>query len=799
MTGLAGCCERCGRGLRLLLAWAVLGLWGVAAWGHVGLEGGSGREYPVRAPKVAGFRAAVSFTLQYLSEPEGLGMVGRLSTMTPWVEFTPPVVAVSPGVLSREVVASLTIPAGLEAGVHEIGFEVSDGFGVPETGVIRLELHEPVELSYKLESNPAIAYVPPGTKGEFTAHFRLFAGGAEATVDSIVPFDLGTMAPGTEWFQRMNQTTIAANDWEYVPVIVDSSLLADGSISPLTLPIRMDFGPEKGEIRFNLNLEVWKVRPPPVLRAFPQVLEFEVDPNGPPPPAQTLSISLKGDTGVGYSALPRSVGLWLLTQNLEPVVPARVVVRVDPERLAGHPAGEIEISGGGFPRPLGTVPVVIAPPRGRAPVTIPHIADGGGFRTLILLTNPHATAEGVRIEAFTGDGLSWPLGFEPVTIPAGGTVALETAGEGAEAVSGWARVVSARALAGTVVFRRTLATGVQESAVPLRRSAPARWLFPFDERGGTVTGLALANSDPESAASVRVLALNEAGSPFHDAALPAVPALGHRAFVLSEWVPELKGRRGVLELSVSGGTLAAVPLRFSGEGVMSSVEAQGLYEGQGGGARVYVFPHIAAGGGFSSTISLSNLEAEPARVRLTARAGAGDGSTAAWPAGWSGQEVEIGSGKTMEITLPDEGAMPVSGMVRVESDRRLGGMVQFRRGMEGMPGQAAAVGLMTPGGPLVAPFDNRDGVVTAIALANAHPTEGARVTLTARNASGAVIETATVELPAQGHRAVALTELLPRSQGEWGGLEIRTEGGAASAIALRFLASGAFTSIQMWK
>ncbi len=770
-----------------------------AARGHVGFIYGSPESFSVRAPNVPGTTATVTMTLYYRTEPESVGQVARLSSTTPWVVFSPAVISISPLTKYDDVTATLTIPEGLGSWEHTIPFQISDGYGPPETGLIRLELYEPVELSYRVESNPVIVYVPPGTQGGYTAHFRLFVGGAEGRVRSIFPFDLGTTQPGTEWFWGVSRTTIAGNSWGFVPLVVNSSLLPDGSIRSITLPVQLEFGDQRGEIRFNLNLEVWKVRPPPVLRAFPQVLEFEVDPNGPPPPAQTLSISLKGDTGVGYSALPRSVGLWLLTQNLEPVVPARVVVRVDPERLAGHPAGEIEISGGGFPRPLGTVPVVIAPPRGRAPVTIPHIADGGGFRTLILLTNPHATAEGVRIEAFTGDGLSWPLGFEPVTIPAGGTVALETAGEGAEAVSGWARVVSARALAGTVVFRRTLATGVQESAVPLRRSAPARWLFPFDERGGTVTGLALANSDPESAASVRVLALNEAGSPFHDAALPAVPALGHRAFVLSEWLPELKGRRGVLELSVSGGALAAVPLRFSGEGVMSSVEAQGLYEGQGGGAHVFLFPHIAAGGGFSSTISLSNLEAEPARVRLTARAGAGDGSTAAWPAGWSGQEVEIGSGKTLEITLPDEGAMPVSGMVRVESDRRLGGMVQFRRGMEGMPGQAAAVGLMTPGGPLVAPFDNRDGVVTAIALANAHPTEGARVTLTARNASGAVIETATVELPAQGHRAVALTELLPRSQGEWGGLEIRTEGGAASAIALRFLDSGAFTSIQMWK
>jgi hypothetical protein len=787
-----------GRLACLVAALLLLGA-GQAARGHVGFIHGSPHQLFVRAPNVPGTTATVSMTMYYRTEPESLGQVGRLSSTTPWVVFSPAVVSVNPWSWPAEVTATLTIPEGLGSWVHTIPFEVSDGYGPPETGLIRLELYEPVEVGYRVESDPVIVYVPPGTTGGFTAHFRLFVGGAEGRVRSIFPFDLGTTQPGTEWFWGVSRTTIAGNSWGFVPLVVNSSLLPDGSIRSITLPVQLEFGDQRGEIRFNLNLEVWKVRPPPALRAFPQVLEFEVDPNGPPPPAQTLSISLKGDTGVGYSALPRSVGLWLLTQNLEPVVPARVVVRVDPERLAGHPAGEIEISGGGFPRPLGKVPVVIAPPRGRAPVTIPHIADGGGFRTLILLTNPHATAESVRIEAFTGDGLSWPLGFPPVTIPAGGTVALETAGAGAEAVSGWARVVSARALAGTVVFRRTLATGVQESAVPLRRSAPARWLFPFDERVGTVTGLALANSDPESAASVRVLAMNEAGTPFHDAALPAVPALGHRAFVLSELIPELKHRRGVLELSVSGGAVAAVPLRFSAEGVMSSVEAQALFERPAGGAHVFLFPHIAAGGGFSSTISLSNLEAEPARVRLTARAAAGDGTTVAWPAGWSGTEVEIGSGKTLEITLPDEGAMPASGMVRVESDRRLGGMVEFRRAMEGLPAQAAAVALMAPGGPLVAPFDNRDGVVTAVALANAHLTEEARVTLTARNASGVVLETATVNLPAQGHRAVALTGLLPRSAGEWGGLEIRTEGGSASAIALRFLAAGAFTSIQMWK
>lgn len=739
----------------------------------------------------------VTISLRYYSEPD-TSTVGRLTSSVPWVRFEPSVVYLSPAQVLRDVTAFLTLPAGLAAGRHKIPFEVADGIGSPVSAVIDLLLWDP-DAGLEVESNPAIVYIPPGTRGRFTGYVRFYAHAREGTVAEIAPLGVPSWQ-GSTWFKGVGRAVVPANSWGRLGLGVDASVMPDGSIHTITLPLELFtvFLPLR---RMDLTVEFWKTRPRPNLRFFPEVLEFEVE-EGKTPPPQTLNVSLIGEGGVGYSVFARGQGGWLSVQTPEPLVPATVVVHVDPARKTSQTPGELEISAGGYPRPLGTALVVEVPRRQPPGQTIPHIADGGGFTTSLILTNPHATPETVRIEALTGDGRPWPLRFQtgvagdPVVVPPGGSVALETLGETQLPQSGWARVSSAREVAGTVLFRRNLEQGIQESAMPLRRTAPARFLFPFDETGGMLTGLAISNSHPGNAATLRILAFNEGGQPFHTAALPGLAALSHRAFVLSELMPELKLRKGSIELLSSGGTVGAVPLRFTPEGVLSSVEGHGLFETPPLSGGHFLFPHIAAGGGFSSTLQVSNLEAETARVRITGLA-ASAGTAWPWPQGMNGAEIELRGGDTRTIHLPPVGDSPVSGLVRVDSDRRVGGMVLFERKLPGQLGQAAAVPLMPAGGLLMAPFDNTGGLLTAIALANAHPTEGSLFKLKARDAEGQVIGSGQILLPAEGHRAVPLTDLLPAVADRWGTLEIEVTGGAGSAIALRFLPNGAFTSVQV--
>lgn len=144
----------------------------------------------------------------------------------------------------------------------------------------------------------------------------------------------------------------------------------------------------------------------------------------------------------------------------------------------------------------------------------PQIADGGGIRSEIILTNP-ATIEDIGTIAFkdgNGDGLD--LMFDGVpqssisySLPAGGVLKLETDGSGSPQ-TGYATVASENPtsqITGTIIYT----INGFEVSVPSSLLSPAHHVFA--ERNSTAdTAIALANPG-NSDASIAMLLLDQHG------------------------------------------------------------------------------------------------------------------------------------------------------------------------------------------------------------------------------------------------------------------------------------------------
>ncbi len=218
--------------------------------------------------------------------------------------------------------------------------------------------------------------------------------------------------------------------------------------------------------------------------------------------------------------------------------------------------------------------------------SIPQVADGGEFRTSITLVNNEATTANVRLRFWQDDGTAgatkpWTVAFttgenpDSLTIAPGTSITLETNGASPTVQQGWAEVVTDQWVTGFAVFRQSVpGYSAQEAAVPVNVATPLRYLLPFDNTGGFTTSMAVANLSASIPAQVNFTFRDGQGLRLLQAALPDLPAQGHRAFRIIDLWPDMDGKRGTLEVSSLSGEVTVLGLRFSSGGAFTSFKAQ---------------------------------------------------------------------------------------------------------------------------------------------------------------------------------------------------------------------------------
>ncbi len=207
----------------------------------------------------------------------------------------------------------------------------------------------------------------------------------------------------------------------------------------------------------------------------------------------------------------------------------------------------------------------------------PQIADGGGNRTQLLLTNASETATTTTISFYSDTGTPLNLTIDgstsssfQVLIPAHGSAKVATTGAPESALIGWARVTAnpPADLSGNAVFQSYRGTSLySEASIPGVLPISSMDFFA-DEEDGFRTGFALANAGAGPAEGTLTLRRRD-GTIFRSSPISIAPGNHMAAFlwqILGEDIPS-----GSAELRLSAGYLAATAVRYHTSSVFSGL------------------------------------------------------------------------------------------------------------------------------------------------------------------------------------------------------------------------------------
>ena len=143
----------------------------------------------------------------------------------------------------------------------------------------------------------------------------------------------------------------------------------------------------------------------------------------------------------------------------------------------------------------------------------------------------------------------------------------------------------------------------QEAVVPLETRNASSYLLAYDNTGGIVLGVAVANLSTQ-AANVNVVLRDDTGAQIGTPNPIALTSDEHKSFVLSTQFPATANKRGTIEFDTpTGGQISVLGIRFTPpNNALTTIPALANV-GTGGGS----IAHLAAGGdGWRTTFVLVN-------------------------------------------------------------------------------------------------------------------------------------------------------------------------------------------------
>jgi hypothetical protein len=188
--------------------------------------------------------------------------------------------------------------------------------------------------------------------------------------------------------------------------------------------------------------------------------------------------------------------------------------------------------------------------------TIPHIANGGGWKTTFLIVNTSAQAANFTLKFWHDDGtaLTLALGADGTvatitgTLPPGELRLIQTTDTG-PLVTGWAELSGLTgAIGGTAIFAlQSPGQSDSEAAVPFSTTASPHLFMPYDYSPGYSTAIAFANTGA-SQATITATFTDDSGHVLGSGHM-LVTAHGHAAAVLGSVLPAIAGTRGTVSLT----------------------------------------------------------------------------------------------------------------------------------------------------------------------------------------------------------------------------------------------------------
>jgi hypothetical protein len=149
-----------------------------------------------------------------------------------------------------------------------------------------------------------------------------------------------------------------------------------------------------------------------------------------------------------------------------------------------------------------------------------------------------------------------------LSVPAGGTLFLHTAGTAATLTQGWGEVTGSAGLSAYAIYTyESYAGRPNQDGTSQATASSTRILVPFDATTGYSTGVAVVN--PTGLTETISVNLQTDAGAISQATLPALPANGQLAFSMATQFPAVAGHRGLAEFYDVRGQLSIAAFRIN--------------------------------------------------------------------------------------------------------------------------------------------------------------------------------------------------------------------------------------------
>ena len=220
------------------------------------------------------------------------------------------------------------------------------------------------------------------------------------------------------------------------------------------------------------------------------------------------------------------------------------------------------------------------------------------------------------------------------------------------------------------------------------------------------------------------------------------------------------------------------------------------------GAQTQVISQIADGGGWQTTLVLANTTTSTIQASLSFYEDTSGGATENWTPPFleavSLQDLSLPGGGTLFLHTKGTAATTSQGWGQLQAAAGLVCYAIFTLhqggGRPDLEGTAPAT---APSTRVLMPFDNTAGLSTQMAVVN--PTAASEtISVSVQTDTGSISRSSLPAIPAQGHMAFALPQLLAATSGKRGLVEFYTASGNVSILALQANPTLSFTSAQAY-
>jgi hypothetical protein len=181
-------------------------------------------------------------------------------------------------------------------------------------------------------------------------------------------------------------------------------------------------------------------------------------------------------------------------------------------------------------------------------------------------------------------------------------------------------------------------------------------------------------------------------------------------------------------------------------------------------AQTIVMPQIADGGGWQTTIVVSNTTSSTASASLSFYQDTTGGATQSWSLplieSISTQNLSLAGGGTIFLHTPGTAATTSQGWGSLQASSGVVGYAIYTYRAAGHQDQDATAPGVASASRILVPYDNTNGLVTAIAVVNPTATSET-VSVSFQSETGGIVTGSLPTLPPNGHSAFVLPTQFP--------------------------------------